>query len=323
MIIAYLNVKPIESYQVTIDNQALLNKAIWIDLISPSREEELLVEKFIKAGIPTPEEMVEIEISSRLYNENGVLYMTATMLAQSESIDPKFDSISFVLTKKQLITIRYIEPQAFRLFTMQLHKLPPEKINAQSLLIELLDATVDRLADILELIGHHLDDYSKKIFRIGQASSEKPNYLSLMQQIGINGNLNAKARESLVTFSRLFQFLGQTINKKEKAEDHAHVVGLINDIVSLSDHADFLSNKITFLLDATLGMVGIEQNNVIKIFSVAAVMFLPPTLIASVFGMNFHRIPELAWQYGYYYAIVLMFFSSYIPYRYFKVKKWL
>ncbi len=324
MIIAYLNLKPIESYQITSTNQELLKKAIWIDLICPTREEELEVEKYIKADIPTPEEMIEIELSSRLYKENGVLYMTATMLAQAESIAPKFDSVSFVLANKQLITIRYIEPQAFRLFTLQLHKLSDQKITAGALLIELLDATVDRLADILELIGRRLDEYSKKIFNTN--NTEKPNYLWVMQQIGINGDLNTKARESLLTFSRLSQFFGQSSIGTNAipldSKEHARLTGLINDITALSDHADFISNKVTFLLDATLGMVGIEQNNVIKIFSVAAVMFLPPTLIASIFGMNFHFIPELSWKYGYFYAIFLMFFSSYLPYKYFKRKKW-
>lgn len=323
MIIAWLPGKKFETREITLENQALLKDAIWIDLISPSTEEEVLIEQHAGLDVPTREEMAEIEISSRLYKENDVLFMTATMIAHSDSADPKFDPISFVLTKQQLITIRYIEPQSFKSFAAYLKKIKQPQITPISLLIELLDLNIDRLADILEFIGRRLDEYSKIVFQPQEKDETKLDYRNLMRQIGINGDLNTKIRESLVSFNRLITYLGQKVNTQLTDTEHLQLTTLNNDIASLSDHAHFLSNKINFLLDGTLGMINIEQNNVIKIFSVAAVIFLPPTLIASIYGMNFHFIPELSWKYGYLFAVFLMLLAGWLPYKYFKYRKWL
>jgi magnesium transporter len=324
MIVACLARNTLEIQQITSENQALLKEAVWVDLLSPSREEEAQVERCITLEIPTPEEMQEIELSSRLYKDNDALFMTAMMIAQSDSPDLKLEPVTFVLTPQQLITIRYIETQAFKLFRSQLQKIDITHRDAISLLIELLDTIIDRLADILELVGRHLDDYSKTIFRPQlHNTAMKLDYKELLQKIGANGDLNTKARESLVTFNRLITFFGQTAGSKIDSEGHLRLASLNKDILSLSDHADFLSSEVNFLLNATLGMVSIEQNNIIKIFSVAAVIFLPPTLIASIYGMNFHNMPELAWEWGYLLAIGLMLLSSWLPYKYFKRRKWL
>ena len=320
--LAYLNRNMLEPELILIENQALINDAIWLDLLSPTKTEKNDVEQHIGREIPTRAEMVEIELSSRLYKENDVLFMTATMIAQSDSPTRRLDPVTFILTPDQLITLRYIEPQSFKLFNAKLKKLDSTHRDAMTLLIELLDVTIDRLADILERAGTSLDDYSKTIFRAPHQKKEKMNYEQLMQEIGANGDLNTKTRESLVTFNRLISFLLQTASSRMDSESQLRVASMSKDIVSLSDHANFLSGKINFLLDATLGMVNIEQNNIIKIFSVAAVIFLPPTLIASIYGMNFHTMPELSWKYGYTYAIGMIVFAAWLPYKFFKYKKW-
>lgn len=305
--------------EINVSNQNNLKNALWIDLINPSPEEEKLVEQVLGINIPTSEEMREIELSSRLYKENDVLFMTATMIAQSDSFNPKQDAVTFLFKKEQLITIRYIEPQAFILFIKRLRKI--EIINnPASLFAELLDVTVDRLADILELINHQLENNSKDIFH---QNGTNQNYQQLLQQIGINGELNSKIVESLVSFNRLIPFFEQNATTEINKNDHARLHSLSKDIIALTDHAAFLSNKISFLLEATLGMVQIEQNAIIKIFSVAAVIFLPPTLIASIYGMNFNIMPELSWKFGYIFAVGLMLLSSWLPYKYFKYRKWL
>lgn len=321
--LTYLNRKMIEPQIITIENQVSLKDSIWIDLFSPSKAEEDQVEQYIGRNIPTREEMVEIELSSRLYKEKDALFMTAMMLAQSDSPDPKLDPVTFVLTQKQLITIRYIESQSFNLFVSQVKKVDFAHRDAVALLIELLDATVDRLADILELVGSRLDHYSKTIFRPQNNTTEKLDYRQLMQQIGTNGDLNTKARESLMTFNRLISFFEQTAHSRIDKEGKLRLATLRTDVTSLSDHANFLSTKVNFMLDATLGMVSIEQNNIIKIFSVAAVIFLPPTLVASIYGMNFQFMPELSWKYGYLLSIGLILFAAWLPYKYFKKKHWL
>lgn len=321
--LTYLNRKKINPQIITIENQVSLEDAVWIDLISPSKAEEEQVEQYIGRDLPTRAEMVEIEFSSRLYKENDVLCMTAMMLSQSDSPDPKLDPVTFILTQKQLITIRYIESKSFKLFISKVKKMDFAHRDAVTLLIELLDATIERLADILELVGSRLDNYSKTIFRPQINPTEKLDYLHLMQQIGANGDLNTKARESLVTFNRLISFFGQTGHSRIDKEGKLRLATLSTDIISLSDHANFLSTKVNFLLDATLGMISIEQNNIIKIFSVAAVIFLPPTLVASIYGMNFQFMPELSWKYGYLFAIGLILSAAWLPYKYFKHRKWL
>jgi magnesium transporter len=323
MLVAYLNQKNFTHQEITVENQALLKEAIWIDLLSPSKEEEVQVEQCLGLDIPTREDMVEIELSSRLYKENGIVFMTATMIAQSDSSDPKLDPVTFILTQQQLITIRYIEPQAFKIVSSHSKELDTTHNDATTVFMDLLDASVDRLADTLELVGHRLDDYSKIIFQSQNKSAAKLDYRRLMQTMGANGDLHTKARESLITFDRLITFFGQTTGTKSDNEGQLRLATLNKDIASISDYANFLSTKVNFLLEATLGMVNIEQNNIIKLFSVAAVIFLPPTLVASIYGMNFHVMPELSWKYGYLFSIGLILLAAWLPYKYFKYRKWL
>jgi magnesium transporter len=325
MIFAYLAQDKFKPIAISNENQSKLTEALWIDMVLPTKDEETLIEKILSVDIPTREEMLEIEVSSRLFQEDGSIFMTATMLAQVDSSDPQFDAVSFVLDKRQLVTVRYIEPQAFKIFIAKIQKKPQDYTNAAILLIELLDTTIDRLADILELTGRNLDEFSKSIFRPAHTTHLSPrvDYQLMMQKIGANGDINTKAQESLMTFSRLITYLGQKITSQIDSESQQQLMTLGKDIDSLRDHGIFLSAKVNYLLDATLGMVGIEQNQIIKIFSVAAVIFLPPTLIASIYGMNFKIMPELAWHGGYYYALGLMLSSAFIPYLYFKWRKWL
>lgn len=319
MIIACHIKNKFELEEIHAANNELLKEALWIDLINPTPEDEALVEDILRLNIPTREEMQEIELSSRLYKEHDNIFMTATMIAQAESLSPKQDAVTFIITPHRLVTIRYIEPQAFMLFICRIPKLSHNQ-SPSALLTELLDATVDRLADILEIISHHLDQFSKNIF---QPKGTAPiNYKGLLQQLGSNGELTSKIVESLVSFNRLIPFFDQSAITLTP-EDHLRLNTLSKDISALKDHANFLSNKISFLLEATLGLVQIEQNAIIKIFSVAAVIFLPPTLIASIYGMNFHSIPELSWHYGYAFAVCLMLLASWLPYKYFKYRKWL
>lgn len=317
--------EPLNNLNIETDN--FPKDAVWIDLFRPTREEEKWIEKHLGFDLPTREEMREIEYSSRLYKEDGNLFMTAIMIAQAATTSPQHDAITFVLTKNQLITIRYIEPLAFKIFTRRFNKIAADERQPMALFVELLDVVVDRLADTLELVGQRLDDYSHSILRIedSKKSREKIDYLKFLTEIGTNGDLNTQVRESLITFTRLLIFFGQacSVNTHISQELLTRITTLNDDLRSLSDYVMFLSSKVNFLLDATLGLVNIEQNNIVKIFSVAAVIFLPPMLIASIYGMNFHFMPELAWRYGYPFAIGLLVLSAWLPYQYFKRRHWL
>lgn len=323
MLTAYVKRQTLEAHVITADNQTLLQEAVWIDLLSPTKAEENLIAQNIGLTVPSRDEMVEIETSSRLYKESDALFMTATFIAQSKTKEPRLDPITFVLTQQQLITIRYIEPRAFTLFVTQLSKFSPESHNALILLIELLETAVDRLADILERVGQRLDGYSKTIFHPTTNKVRNLNYQKLMREMGGAGDLDTKARESLITLNRLVSYFAQNAAPRFDPEMQSQLTTLSKDITSLSDHANFLSTKVNFLLDATLGMINIEQNHIIKLFSVAAVIFLPPTLVASIYGMNFHFMPELSWKYGYLFSIGMIIFAALLPYCYFKYRKWL
>lgn len=323
MITAYLGQEKFKPERITSKNQALLHDAVWIDLLHPSRVETAIIKKLIGLELPTREAMQEIEPSSRLYKEDGTVFMTGTMIAKSDSTEPTSDAISLILKDDRLITVRYIEPQAFALFISHLPKLMVDDNHASHLIISFLEATIDRLADISERIGRSLDVYSQTIFRAQAPDKIKLDYKLLLQELGSNGDLNAKVWESLVSFNRLSGFLGQAVSSKLDEDMRSKLAAVIKDISALSDQGKFLTSKVNFLLDATLGMVNIEQNNIIKIFSIAAVIFLPPTLIASIYGMNFQVFPELSFRFGYPLAIGLMLLSGWLPYQYFKLKKWL
>jgi magnesium transporter len=192
-------------------------------------------------------------------------------------------------------------------------------------LLELLDAVIDRSADILERIGMEVDQVSHEIIEPdGKTESQALSYKEILKAIGRKGDLTSKVRESLVSIGRLLLFLANEAEGMRWSKDvRLQLQAMQRDVLSLSDHATYLSSKITFLLDAMLGVVQIEQNNIIKIFSIASVAMMPPTLIASIYGMNFKAMPELGWQLGYPFAILLMVIAAIVPFLYFRWKKWL
>ncbi len=302
-----------------------LDSLVWIDLVDPTPTEEGELEAQLGLNVPTKEEMDEIEISSRLYTENDTDFMTVILPAHSDGDDPQMLPVSFVLAGDRLITVRYHNPRAFQTFPIRAAKVPMGCETGEGVLLALLEAIVDRLADILERAGRDIDGISRSVFKQRNAKPTKTkDFQAVLENIGQKGDLVSKIRDSLVTLDRLVGFLGQvTLQRKSAKDARDRVKTLSRDVHSLSDHASFLSQKITFLLDATLGMIGIEQNAIIKIFSVAAVVFLPPTLIASVYGMNFQHMPELSWPYGYPFAVGLMILSAIVPYLYFMRRGWL
>jgi magnesium transporter len=269
--------------------------------------------------------MLEIEVTSRLYVENGARYMTATLMCQSDTETPKTTPVTFILSGHRLVTVRYDEPRPFMLVGNKLARTCPSGMNGEGVLMELLDAVIDRAADILERIGAEVDQVSHDIFEHeGPPSDRTRSYNETLRALGRKGDLTSKVRESLVSIGRVLLYLANEADSMRWAKEmRAQLRGMQRDVQSLSDHANYLSNKIQFLLDAMLGMVTIEQNNIIKIFSIAAVGLMPPTLIASIYGMNFKHMPELDWEYGYPFAIVVMLLAAALPYYFFKWKKWL
>ena len=311
----------LERVPITSDAAAAEN-AVWFDLVNPNLEEDKAVERQVGISIPTREEMQEIEVTSRLYSENGARYMTATLMCQSDTMTPKTTPVTFILSDHRLITVRYDDPRPFMIVGNKLARICSPAVNGELVLMDLLDAVIDRAADILERIGAEVDQVSHDIFE--QEAGHARSHQEILKIIGRKGDLTSKVRESLVSIGRLLLYLAnEADNMRWAKETRSQLRGMQRDVQSLSDHATYLANKITFVLDAMLGVVFIEQNNIIKIFSIAAVVLMPPTLVASIYGMNFRHMPELEWTVGYPLALLLMLIAAALPYLYFKWKKWL
>jgi len=307
------------------DKLTLESRDIWIDLVSPTAEEISQVQKHLSIEIPSRAEMQEIEATSRLYQENGAYFMTATAVTSPEHESMESSAITFILSEAFLVTVRYLNPKPFDSFAARIQKPGSNCVSSTDLIIGLLENIIDRLADILEMHSAEVERISRMIFSsAGQKPQKKINLHETINDIGLEGNHFSTLRESLVSVSRMALYLNQAVQRHAQAGQIRETLKEISrDLASLADHASFMSNKITFLLDATLGMISIQQNQIIKLFSVAAVVFLPPTLIASIYGMNFKFIPELHWEFGYPLAILLMVVSAIMPFLYFKRKGWL
>lgn len=293
--------------------------AVWIDLLNPSKDEEAACEAALGTLLPTREEMAEIETSSRLYKEGAATVMTAAVLANSDAENPLAGPVTFVLLGEILVTIRYIEPKAFDNFVQQTQREPDICANGVAVFTALIEALVDRLADVLERTSGEIETLSGHIF----GREPKRDYRPIMRRLGRSQNINAKVRDSLVSLHRLTSFASLAEPIDTSREHKAHLKSVQRDLLSLTEHSGSLAGNIAFMLDATLGLINVEQNAIIKFFSVAAVIFLPPTLVASYFGMNFHHMPELDWLYGEAMAGVLMLVSILVPLWWFKKRGWL
>jgi magnesium transporter len=297
----------------------------WVDLLQPALGEDKLLERCLGIEIPTREEMLEIEPSSRLYVESGARYMTATLLCNTELGTPKLTQITFVLSPARLITVRYDTPKPINLFLNRAQKPGAVHANPESILTGLLDTIVDRLADILEKVSEEIEQASARIFSRSASQPSRANTIQeVLQTLGTKGELVSKARESLVSINRLLLFLATEVEGSKMAKDVRTLLkSQSRDVESLTQHCDALANKITFLLNAVLGLVANEQNNIVKIFAVLSVVLMPPTLVGTIYGMNFKQMPELGWELGYPMAIVLMIISGVAPYLWFRKKGWL
>ena len=323
MLNAYVpNGSSLERHTVPPDGEVPQN-AIWFDLINPAQGEDKLIERRLHIAIPTREEMQEIEVSSRLYVEQHARYMTATLMCNSDTVQPRTTPVTFILSGHKLVTVRYDDPRPFVIVEHRLGRHCPATTTGETVLMDLLDAVIDREADLLERVGLEVDQVSRDIFNpVGEGLERS--HQTMLKTIGSKGDLTSKIRESLVSIGRLLLFLANEADGMRWLKDvRLQLVSMQRDVQSLSDHATYLSNKTTFLLDALLGVVTLEQNNVIKIFSIAAVVLLPPTLVATVYGMNFKNMPELDWKLGYPMALLMMLIAAVVPYYFFKWKKWL
>lgn len=301
--------------------------AVWFDMLEPTRDDDKLLESLLGIEIPTREEQADIEPSEILYAENGAHYMTAQIVAAVDTGRARLAPVSFILTRRALVTVRYDNPRPFAMFIARSGKIEGGVDSPEAVLAGLLETVLDRAADILQNIDATIDKLSTDVFDAqSRRSSERQG--ALLRSIGREGDLLSKVRESLLSIERMVLFVqagggGGAPSDPRMAMLRARGRAIYRDIQTLEQHASFASGKIQFMLDATLGLINLEQNNIIKLFSVMAVIFMPPTMVASIYGMNFKHMPELEWAHGYPMALALMLLSGVVPFLFFKWMKWL
>ncbi len=320
-----LNLFALQSGGLMRQSGGALSAALWIDLLEPSPEEERHVESELGVDVPTREEMREIESSNRLYEEDGAVYLTATIVTKLDTSLPQNSQVTFILKDGRLITNRYTDPLPFRRFASYAERHGNACASGSAVLAGLVEALVNRVADVIERVSADLDSISAEVFTrpSGRRRGAQRDFRAVLERVGQSGELIGKTRESLVSLGRALAFAQQSTALALTNDVRTRYRTLSRDIIALSDHASFLGSNVSFILDATLGMISIDQNNILKIFSVVTVFLLPPSVIGAVYGMNFEHMPWLHAQWGFPVALCLMVASAVIPYVIFKRRGWL
>ena len=295
-----------------------LDGAIWIDLLEPDAGELERVGRACAMALPTRADMEEIELSSRLYREGATDYLTLVMPALGEGEQHETAPVAFALGAERLVTIRFHDPRPFRTFPPRAMRNPYGCGTAQEILFGLMDAIIDRLADILELTDARIEAVARRMFG-DPAEIDTAGLRRAVAALGQAGTLVSDVRNSLVTIERAIFFLDREREGGQGSKRaHRSLKVLSSDTTSLSEHATFLTQKLGLILDAAFNLTSIKQNGTAEVFSLVAVLFLPPTLIASIFGMNFAWMPWLDWDAGFWAALGTMALSSALSFLIFK-----
>jgi magnesium transporter len=301
---------------------ANLTAAVWIDLYRPQPPQTALV-RALGVDIPTLADMEEIEVSNRLYREKGVDYLTVVLPGLSDTKTPLSGPVCFMLQPDRLITVRHHAPRPFETYPARAEKvgLGGGGADPRRVFLSLMEEIIGRLADLLEGSGRALDAVTAQVFLKG-ANTTDTSLQDALRDVARESELLSRVRLSLLTIERAISYFGQSLGTTSD-ELRPMVKGLMRDIQALEVHGDFLTSRVAMATDVTLGMVNLAQNKTVKIVSVVAVIFLPPTVIASAYGMNFAHMPELGMRWGYPMALGLMLASAIGTYLFFKWKHWL
>jgi magnesium transporter len=306
-------------------------EVVWIDMVRPDSDEIAFVKRTTGLDVPSIEELSEIESSSRLRNEAGTLYMSAPFVYRSDTDQPVTTPAGFVLTRERLITVRFEELPSFTNFATHDLSAETDPLSSGAVFAGLMDAISDRLADVLENIADELDELSHRLFRSPATQTgrrrpparESADLRIILRRIGHGGDLASKIRDSLLGIGPIVPFVVTHATDWLPLEIKPRLETVRVDVTSLSDYDMHIVNKVQLLLDATLGLINIEQNNIIKVLTIVSVVGIPPTLIASMYGMNFKNMPELDWSWGYPYGLALIVISAVLPILWFKWRGWI
>ncbi|MES2902066.1 MAG: magnesium/cobalt transporter CorA [Pseudomonadota bacterium] len=307
--------------QVPIDSREDLESVapVWVDLTDPNDDERAWVKAIYGVILPGEDEVKDIEASARYYEaENGDLHLRTDFLLEEDDGPSRVITVAFILARKMLFSVHTDDLPVFRLVRMRARSRPGSIADYMDVLLDLYATDAEYSADALEGIYQDLEEVSRRVL---QKEFTDQDAAAALNAIAREEDLNGRIRRNMMDTRRAVSFLmrGRLLN----AEQFEEARQILRDIESLDGHTSFLFDKINFLMDATVGFININQNKIIKIFSVASVTFLPPTLIASIYGMNFKVLPELDWTFGYYMALGLMVASMISPFLYFRRRGWL
>ncbi|MBF7070460.1 magnesium/cobalt transporter CorA [Aliarcobacter butzleri] len=297
-----------------IDNNEDKNSVIWIDMLLPTIDEIRAVENLFDMKFPTKQESEEIELSSRYWEEDNRIEINSYFLI-NETKDAFNETVSFILQGELLISVRYKKLQSFNTFTKKLLTSPREFKNGYSIFCQIIDIRIDADADIIENLSKEITKIRKHVFTDYSNDDE-----DILEKISTFEDLNMKIRENLTDKQRI---LNSLLKSQKFLDDKSELPIMLKDIRSLIDHTNFNFERLDYLQNIFIGLLSIEQNKVIKIFTIVNVIFLPPTLIASIYGMNFDFMPELHFEYGYLYSIAFMILAAVSPLIIFKKKGWI
>ncbi len=300
-----------------------LSQAIWIDLMVPDKAE---VQHLRDLGIDVPSlaDMEEIEISNRLYRETGVDYMTAVLPGERADGARAAMPVSFILSAQRLVTVRHHSPRPFLTYGERAERSTLGCTTVDRLFVGLIEEIIARMADLLEGSGRLLDDANAEIFDGREGPGHSDRLTRALRKVGTEADAMSRVRLGLLSIERMLAFYTATLDERHEHGKLRPVVrSQMRDVQALEVHADFLSSRVGLAVDTTLGMINLEQNKAVRMLSVVAALFLPPTLIASIYGMNFEVMPELAWVMGYPMAIAMMLCTSVATYLFLRWKNWL
>ncbi|HEX3448571.1 MAG TPA: magnesium transporter CorA family protein [Isosphaeraceae bacterium] len=311
--------------------ESLPKNVAWIDLLNPEPDEVAFVKRTTGLDVPSVEDLSEIESSSRLRSRNGAIYLSAPLVYRAVSDQPLTTPVGFVLTRERLITVRFEELSLFNAFASRDLAAESDPLSSSAIFAGLMDAIADRLADILENIAAELDSLSHRLFRTPATepaarrppARESADLRIILRRVGHSGDLASKIRDSLLGISRIVPYVLSLASDWLPPDIKSRLDTVRQDVLSLSDYDAHIVNKVQLLLDATLGLINVEQNNIIKVLTIVSVVGIPPTLIASMYGMNFKGMPEYDWSWGYPYGLAMIALSAILPLVWFKWRGWI
>ena len=306
------------------DGQPVGPATVWYDLLNPTKEEDNEVEALLGISVPTRAEMREIEASSRFYEENGASYMTGFLATPVDGETITTSTLTFILAADALVTVRYTDSKVFPMFLARVERGDASCRTGAGLMIGIIETLVEQQADLIEKVQDSVERIAKSVFNLDTRRTAETKLDVLLKGAGAQGDMIARLTESATSLERILHVLRNTARERNcDGKIFQRIETVDRDISSLSEHMRYLSDRIGLLLNATLGLISNEQNQIIKLFSVMAVMLMPPTLVASVYGMNFDHMPEIKWLLGYPMALGMMVVSALIPFFYFRHKGWL